>query len=64
MKEKKAKLKIEDIKVESFLTSSEDISEIIGGKSLPNDCAPTLVKSCYLSHCCSDLGTCSSNPCC
>jgi hypothetical protein len=77
MKEKKAKLKLEDIKVESFVTSLNDNEENrIMGASLPNDCAtgskiaccvPTLPADCYTGTrvaCCVTGGTCGSNPCC
>jgi hypothetical protein len=72
MKEKKAKLKLEDIRVESFITSMDEIKvNGIEGKSGDANCDNTgsgcysvlntwcnTACSCYNTQCCSNPGTC------
>ena len=63
MKEKKAKLKLEDIKVESFVTSISSVNEIVGG--IANSNQPTCNTICNQDTCANSCQqyTCATYSC-
>ena len=68
MKEKKLKLKLDDIKVESFVTSLDDREKngLVGASTLPTGCYKTDCTcgiNCPVSQYCASQGSCSY-PCC